>query len=142
MTEAQVAHQNSSWLDDDTPPPKAGFVVRKATPGEVLAVYGAGMTNIVGAFDGQPMAMVSMYRMEGRLWAMMSMMAPPPAKARISIVRELRKGLRDLGEPVWIVAQNSQAGRLLELIGLIPTAETMGMRADGTARGVWQWTSA
>lgn len=132
----------AAWLDDDAPLREEGFVVRKATAGEVLAIYGAGLTNIVGTFDGQPVAMVSLYRMEERLWAMMSLMRPPPLKARVSIVRELRKGLRGIGEPVWVAAQTEASERLLRLVGLIPTAETMGVRADGSARRVWQWTWA
>ena len=96
MVDAETA--GAAWLDDDPPPREEGFVVRKATPGEILQAFGAAMTHIVGVANGLPVAMVSLKRLDARLWGMLTMMHPPAHKDRFAIVRELRRGLRDLGE--------------------------------------------
>jgi hypothetical protein len=124
----------ADWLDEDVEPVLKGFATRPAHAAEILQVFGASMEHSVGLVDGIPVGMVSLKRFDNRLWAMLTMLkAPDETWYRMQIVQALRKEMKRLAEPVWVVQDGEQAAKLLKLVGLNPTDETMGHRR------VWMW---
>ncbi len=100
---------DGTWLDDDEPSEK-GFVVRPARPHEILAIFGAGMEHMAATVDGELVGIVSMKRMDGRLWAMLSIAAKPDSLWRqTAVVSAMRRNLRKHNEPVWAVQEGPLA---------------------------------
>lgn len=122
-----------TWLDDDEPA-ETGFVVRRARAEEILAVFGAGMTHMAATIDGTFVGMVSMKRIDGRLWAMLTVVRKPDDLGnRFGIVNALRTELKRYAEPVYVTQEFEAAKVLLRLLGFKPTEERMSERI------VWKW---
>ncbi len=123
--------QDVTWLDDDVEPTVRGLVDRPATAAEILQVFAGSMRHVSGLVDGKFVGLLSFRRLDGRVWVMLSMTAPPDETwDRMSIISALRKGLKRYPEPIWVVEDDNfaTAETLLKLVGLHPTGEMMGRR--------------
>ena len=122
---------------DDTAEPETGFVVRPARAEEVLAVFGGGMRHMAATVNGRFIGMVSMRRIDGRLWGMLTILAKPDDLSdRFAVVNALRTELKKYREPIYVTQEFEAAQVLLRLLGFVQTPETMGHRH------VWKWTPA
>lgn len=109
-------------------------MLRAATSEEVARVYGADAEHIVGEAGGEAVAYIGFKRIEGRLWGIYQPMAAAAPSVWNRLFYAFRRELRQQNEPVYVLARDAAAGRLLRLLRLAPADETFA------GKDVWKWT--
>lgn len=112
--------------------------VRKAKLSELEAFYAMRLHHYVAELDGKQLAMGTLSRAGGRLWAWFDVVEGLTARQRTAVIYALIKGLRSMREPIYVTSNegvHERALRLLRSLGF----RTTGENAHG--RQVWVWNS-
>jgi hypothetical protein len=110
--------------------------IRPPTAPELADIYARGSEHLVGVVDGKPAAYIGFRPLEGRLWGIFGVLGEMDAKAKRQLFYAFRAHLRTKTTPVYVLATDKAAERLLRLLGLAPTHETY------VGKDVWAWTPA
>ena len=108
--------------------------VAPATDAEIAHVYRGDGEHIVGRVGGEAVAYIGFRKIDGRLWGMYQVLATAAPSVWGTLFYEFRRHLRQHEEPVYVLARDADAARLLRLLGLKPS----GMHEMG--KDVWIWT--
>ena len=112
----------------------ASISLREASDAEVAIVYASGAKHIVGTADGDAIAYIGFKRISGHLWGMYHPFVPAHPSVWNRLFYAFRRELRAQGEPVYVLARDADAARVLQLLGLKPTGE------HSFGKEIWRWT--
>ena len=113
-----------------------GIALRAATDAEVGRVYGADARHIVGTSDGVAIAYIGFNRIGDDMWGMFHPFCPAERSVWARLFYVFRRELREHTEPVYVLARDAEASRVLRLLGFAPTGDT------SMGKEVWQWMPA
>lgn len=108
------------------------IAVREATDAEIVSVYGPKARHIVGTVDGVAYAYIAFSRI-GDVWGMYEPLRPAAPSVWTKLFYAFRRELRAHMEPVYVLATDASAARLLRLLGMKPTGR------HSVGKEIWQW---
>lgn len=110
------------------------IALRAATDAEIVRVYGAEAKHIVGTVDGVAVAYIGFNRIGADIWGMYHPFGAEDKSVWARLFYAFRRELRAISEPVYVLARDDAASRVLRLLGFEPTGNiSMGKK-------VWRWT--
>lgn len=108
--------------------------VAPATDAELARVYRADGEHFAGRVNGELVAYIGFRTTAGRRWGMYDVLSTAARSVWGTLFYQFRRELRRQKEPIYVLARDAEAMRLLRLLGLKPTGETyMG-------KDMWIWT--
>lgn len=107
--------------------------LRKATDAEIVSVYGAQTKHIVGTADGVAVAYIGFSRIGEDMWGMYHPFGCADRSVWARLFYAFRRELMTHAEPVYVLARDENASRVLRLLGFAPTG-TIAMGKE-----VWRW---
>lgn len=111
----------------------ATVALRPATDAEIARVYGAAK-HIVGTVGGVPVAYIGFNRIGPDMWGMYHPFEADDPSVWTKLFYAFRRELRAFSEPVYVLARDDAASRVLRMLGFEPTGNiSMG-------KEVWRWT--
>lgn len=108
--------------------------LREASDAEIAAVFRANANHIVATLDSEPVVYIRLQTIEGRRWGTINMLSTVAPSAVAMVFYTLKRRLKEERVPIHATATADGSGRLLRLIGLVPTDETV------VGKRVWVWT--
>jgi hypothetical protein len=112
----------------------ADIALRAATDAEVARIYAADARHLVGTADGVAVAYIGFNRIGADMWGMYHPFVAADASVWAKLFYAFRRELRTHAEPVYVLARDAEASRVLRLLGFEPTGGiSMG-------KEVWRWT--
>src|SRR5262245_57760645 len=108
--------------------------VRAANDQEIADAYRADAQHITAVVDGMPVAYVSFRMIDYRMWGIYMVLGEAPKPAWHKLFYALRQELQRQTVPVFALARDKEAARLLGLLGLEQSHETYA------GKDVWIWT--
>lgn len=108
--------------------------VEPATDAELARVYRADGEHYAGRVAGQMVAYIGFRTIAGgQRWGMYDVLSTAERSDWRALFYQFRRKLRQQKEPVYVLARDAEAARLLRLLGMKPASEThMG-------KDVWIW---
>lgn len=100
--------------------------VRVPSLAEVEEFYGLRMRHHIAEINGVPLAMGTLARTNGQLWGWFDRREGLNTRQGMAVIRALMRGLRDIGEPVYVTCNegvHANASRLLRLVGFKRTGQ-------------------
>lgn len=100
--------------------------VARATHAEAEAFFALRYEHHVAKIDGQPVAMGTLLRTQGRLWAYLDVRDGMTSSQKRAVLFAALRGLRSMTEPVHVTSNegvNPRALKLLRALGFRPTGE-------------------
>jgi hypothetical protein len=108
--------------------------LRAATDAEIVSVYAADGKHIVGTCDGVATAYIGFKRIGSQMWGMYHPFQATDRSVWTRLFYAFRRELRSHTEPVYVLARDDEAARVLCLLGFAPTGTTQ------LGKDVWRWT--
>ncbi len=106
-------------------PKPTSTIVRKATIAELEAYYEMRLYHYVAEKDGKALAMGTLNRAGGRLWAWFDVKEGLTARERCAVVWAIIRGLRKIGQPVYVTSGEGVFPRAIDLL------RAVGFRTTG-----------
>jgi hypothetical protein len=110
------------------------IALRTATDAEVVRVAGPEAKHIVGTADGVAVAYIGFNRIGPNIWGMYHPFVETDRSVWAKLFYAFRRELRAHTEPVYVLARDDEASRVLRLLGFEPTG------GISLGKEVWQWT--
>lgn len=110
--------------------------LREANAAEIAAVYANDAEHIVGTVDGETVAYIGFKRIGEHLWGLYHPFCPAHPSVWHRLFYAFRRQLRAKGEPVYVLARDADASRVLALLGLKPTG------SFSFDKEIWIWMPA
>lgn len=111
----------------------ASIALREASDAEVATVYASGAKHIVGTADGDAIAYIGFKRVGEHMWGFYHPFVPAHPSVWTRLFYAFRRELRRHDEPVYVLARDAEAARVLRLLGLQPTGE------HSFGKEIWRW---
>lgn len=112
--------------------PKSTASIRKASMAEMEAFYAMRFQHYVAELDGEALGMGTLSLTKGRLWAWLDVKENLSPRQRVAVIWALIRGLRRVGQPVYVTSNESVHTRALDLL------KAVGFRATGELVHGWQ----
>lgn len=96
-------------------------------------IYGANARHVIGAADGEAVAYIRFSRIGDDMWGMYHPFGCADRSVWAKLFYAFRRELREHAEPVYVLARDDEASRVLRLLGFAPTGDT------AMGKEVWRW---
>ena len=110
--------------------------VRKARLDELEAFYAMRLHHYIAEIDGVAVAMGTLNRSGGNLWGWFDVKEGLSGRQRSAVVWAIMRGLRRIGQPVFVTSNEGVHDRAFKLI------RVLGFRTTGEVvhgKQVWVW---
>jgi hypothetical protein len=111
----------------------ASIALRDATEAEIVRVYASDARHIVGTFDGSAVAYIGFKRIGADMWGIYQPMESAPPLVWAKLFYAFRRQLHAHTEPVYVLARDDEASRVLGLLGFAPAGNV------SLGKEVWVW---
>lgn len=113
-------------------PKRPAASIRKASIADMEAFYSMRFQHYVAELDGETLGMGTLSMTNGRLWGWLDVKEGLTLKQRVAMVWALIRGLRRVGQPVYVTSNEGVHKRALDLL------KAVGFRATGEMVNGWQ----
>lgn len=111
---------------------KSAATIRQAGMADMEAFYGMRFKHYVAELDGEALGMGTLSMTNGRLWGWLDVKEGLSPKQRIAMVWALIRGLRRVGQPVFVTSNEGVHARAMDLL------KAVGFKATGEMVNGWQ----
>ncbi len=111
-------------------------IIRRAERHEIEEFYNLRVAHYVCELDGKTLAMGTTTRAGDRLWGFFDVAEGLTAREAKAVLYAIQRGLRRMGEPVYVTSNegvHDRATKLLRTIGFMPTDEIRN------GKQIWVW---
>ena len=97
-------------------PKRSAASIRKASMADMEAFYSMKFQHYVAELDGETLGMGTLSMTNGRLWGWLDVKEGLSPKQRLAMVWALIRGLRRVGQPVYVTSNEGVHKRALDLL--------------------------
>jgi hypothetical protein len=108
--------------------------LRAPTATEIASVYCPHGKHVVGTNDGIAVAYIGFNRIGADMWGIYHPFVQADTSVWPRLFYAFRRELRAFAEPVYVLARDAAASRVLHLLGFKPTGDVQ------LGKEVWRWT--
>ena len=107
--------------------------LRNATDAEIVRVYGSDARHVVGTDNGVAVAYIGFKRIGADMWGIYQPLDVADPSVWTRLFYAFRRELEAHTEPVYVLARDAEASRVLRLLGFEPAGDV------SLGKEIWRW---